>query len=176
MNSHNVKTLLCAGVFSCLGSRSSRAVLLLARAIVTLGSTPAGAQSFCGPVPVVNFNSSNGADPGAGDAEAMAGTSFVGQHEDVTKQWAHRAGLEIASIGRARLATYTVPIREKLARRRMLHTRTRPVIGSCLFPPDCGREIPVADICTGTSCRSALACYRGRSSIPSRLRRGCPRC
>ena len=57
-----------------------------------------------------------GADPGSGDAKRVAGIVVVGQHEDVAEQLAHRAGLDLTALGRARRATFRIPIGEKLAR------------------------------------------------------------
>ena len=64
--------------------------------------------------PILQVATEQGANPGAGDAEGVAGSSVVGQDEDIAEQLAHRAGLDRAAVGRALSRTFLIPIREKL--------------------------------------------------------------
>ena len=75
---------------------------------------------------ILQIAAEQGADPGAGDAKRIAGGGVIGQHEDIAEQFAHRAGLDLAAVRRARVAALFVPICEKLAVRRMFHTSTLP--------------------------------------------------
>ena len=55
---------------------ASQAVVFLGLLITALYSVPANAQNYCGPTTVVNFNSSNGAYPGAGVMFDSAGNMY----------------------------------------------------------------------------------------------------
>ena len=68
-----------------------------------------------GKAPVFQIAAEQGADPGAGDAEGMAGRTVIRQHEDIAEQFAHRSGLDLAAVRRTRGAALLVPIREELA-------------------------------------------------------------
>ena len=61
-------------------------------------------------------------------------------------------------------------------RYRAARTPTSPRRAAVGRRPGRRRGTPPAGTCTGTSCTSASAWSRGRSSTPSRPRRGCPRC
>src|SRR6202012_3748562 len=63
---------------------------------------------------------------GAGDAEGVDGRIVVGENEDVAEQLAQRARIDVAPLGRARLAPLALPIGEEFTADRMLHSLARP--------------------------------------------------
>src|SRR4051812_5599461 len=75
---------------------------------------------------ILDVTAEQGGDAGAGDAERKAGLIVIGQHEDVAEQLAHRAGLDLAAVGCARMAAFCVPIGEKLTARWMFHSLASP--------------------------------------------------
>src|SRR5271165_5193752 len=87
---------------------------------------PAFGCKQAGEALVLQIAAEQGRDARSGDAEGIAGIAVVGQHEDVAEQFAHRAGLDIAAVGRARIAALAIPISEEFPARRMLHTRYSP--------------------------------------------------
>src|ERR1700682_5595598 len=68
-----------------------------------------------GKAPVLQIAAEQGADSGSGDAKRITGGGVIRQHEDIAEQFAHRAGLDLAALRRARAGARVLPIRESVA-------------------------------------------------------------
>ena len=101
---------------------------------------------------VLEVAAEQGADPGSGDAKGVAGFAFVSQHEDVAEQFAYRTWFDLATVRRARIAAFCVPIGEKLAARWVFH-------GSSLAP---ARAL-AAHICPAFAHALSLVCCAGQA-------------